>query len=127
MYTLPVTVYYEDTDFSGVVYHANYLKFFERAREHVLGVRKLATLYQERGMGFVVHRLDMRFKAGAVHGDELEIRSTMQAESEYRLVFSHAAWRKQPETLLVEATVDIVCVDGDKRLVPLPKDVLQGA
>ncbi len=40
MFRLPVTIYYEDTDFTGVVYHANYLKYFERAREELLGVAR---------------------------------------------------------------------------------------
>ncbi|MBT6176177.1 MAG: thioesterase, partial [Deltaproteobacteria bacterium] len=43
----PVQIYYEDTDLSGVVYHANYLKYFERAREHLIGPTELARLYNE--------------------------------------------------------------------------------
>ena len=50
----PVQIYYEDTDLSGVVYHANYLKYFERAREHLLGPTELARLYNEDGIGVVV-------------------------------------------------------------------------
>ncbi|MBW2548816.1 MAG: thioesterase, partial [Deltaproteobacteria bacterium] len=43
-YVHPVQIYYEDTDHSGVVYHANYLKYFERAREHIFGVDELVRL-----------------------------------------------------------------------------------
>ena len=46
-------IYYEDTDHSGVVYHANYLKFFERAREHML-IDALVKLHKEQNVGFVV-------------------------------------------------------------------------
>ncbi len=50
-----VQIYYEDTDHSGLVYHANYLKYFERAREHMLGLAELRRLYDEDGVGFVVY------------------------------------------------------------------------
>ena len=50
-----VQIYYEDTDHSGLVYHANYLKYFERAREHLLGTDELVRLLAEEGKGFVVY------------------------------------------------------------------------
>ena len=54
-------IYYEDTDLSGIVYHANYLKYFERAREHLLGVEELVSLYYDEGVGFVVARQRQQF------------------------------------------------------------------
>ena len=56
-----VHIYYEDTDLSGVVYHANYLKYFERAREHMLGRAKLVQLLEEEGKGFVVCKCSLTF------------------------------------------------------------------
>ena len=64
-----VQIYYEDTDHSGLVYHANYLRYFERAREHIFGVDELVRLYAEEGIGFVVYKAEVTFKAGAVFGD----------------------------------------------------------
>ena len=58
----PVQIYYEDTDLSGVVYHANYLKYFERAREHLIGPAELVRLLDEEGIGFVVYHVEMTFK-----------------------------------------------------------------
>lgn len=124
MYRHPITVYYEDTDFTGVVYHANYLKYFERAREHLLGVDALVALYRDEGVGFVVYRAELTFKEGARHGDRLEIRTGVKAASEYRLVFDQAAWRTGDEKLLVAGSVDLVCVDREQRLVRLPQSVL---
>ena len=46
-HVLDIQIYYEDTDFSGVVYHANYLRFFERAREHILGADELVRLWRD--------------------------------------------------------------------------------
>ena len=82
-----VIIYYEDTDFSGLVYHANYLKYFERAREHLLGVDELVRLYRDDGIGFVVYRAELTFREGARHGDHLEVRTTVTTESPYRAVF----------------------------------------
>ncbi|MEI6897269.1 MAG: thioesterase, partial [Psychromonas sp.] len=47
-----VQIYYEDTDHSGVVYHPNFLKYFERAREHVIDSDRLDKLWREKGLGF---------------------------------------------------------------------------
>jgi tol-pal system-associated acyl-CoA thioesterase len=120
----PVQIYYEDTDHSGVVYHANYLKYFERAREHLLGVEELVRMYRDTGVGFVVYKCELTFKEGAVFGDSLEVRTTVRAESEYRAVFNQQVWRPGGRTALVEGLVHLVCVNRDKQLVPLPSTVL---
>lgn len=121
-----VRVYYEDTDFSGVVYHANYLKYFERAREHLLGPDELVRLYRESGIGFVVYKAELAFREGARFGDELDIRTTVALESEYRAVFTQEAWRvggaSRPGPL-VTGKIQLVCVDAANALVPLPGHV----
>lgn len=119
--THEVQIYYEDTDHSGLVYHANYLKYFERAREHLLGVRELVRLGEE-GLGFVVYRCEMAFKQGAVFGDTLEIRTTPSLVSEYRLSFRQDVYRG--ETLLVAGTVEMVILGPEKAPVPIPASVL---
>lgn len=120
----PVSVYYEDTDFSGLVYHANYLKYFERAREHFLGREALVSLWEDHGVGFVVYRADLQFKEGAVFGDELDIRTTVELKSDYRAVFHQAAWRRKDEKLLVDGEVHLVCVDRENKLTRLPPSVI---
>lgn len=120
----PVQVYYEDTDHSGVVYHANYLKYYERAREHCLGVEELVALYRDHGIGFVVYKCEMTFREGAVFGDALEIRTTVSKESEYRLVFHQDVHRASDGKRLVEGLVHLVCVDAAKKLVALPPNVV---
>jgi tol-pal system-associated acyl-CoA thioesterase len=124
-HVLPVTVYYEDTDFTGMVYHPNYLKYFERAREEILGVERLAELWSTKGYGFVVYKVEMRFKEPAVHGDRLEIRTVVRAESEYRMVFDQTVWRtpSSPQPA-VSGVVEMVTVDKGGRLVPIPEDIL---
>ncbi|MFT4979877.1 MAG: acyl-CoA thioester hydrolase [Myxococcota bacterium] len=119
-----VQIYYEDTDFSGVVYHANYLKFFERAREHMLGVEHLVSLYEDHGVGFVVYKASMTFREGARFGDLLDIRSTVRAESAYRLIFQQDAWRAAGARALVEGEIHLACVDRKNKLTALPKAII---
>lgn len=116
-----VQIYYEDTDHSGLVYHPNYLKYFERAREHLLGVDELVRLLNEDGIGFVVYKAAMTFKQGAVFGDNIEIRTTVASESDYRLSFSQDVYRG--DDLLVDGHVEMVCVDTSTKLVPVPTSV----
>ena len=60
----PVQIYYEDTDHSGVVYHPNFLKYFERAREHVIGSDQLAMLWDVHGLGFAVYKSNVTYQEG---------------------------------------------------------------
>lgn len=124
---LPVHIYYEDTDFSGFVYHANYLKFFERAREHLLGISYLKSLYND-GFHFVVHSLNMRFLAPAVHGDLLHIETTCEFNRSPSVLFRHTAKRSHPgqdSTMdLVTAEVHAVLIGVGNRPVRLPADLL---
>ncbi len=120
-----VQIYYEDTDHSGLVYHANYLKYFERAREHLLGVEELVRLLNEDGIGFVVYKAELTYKKGAVFGDAIEIRTTAAKESDFRLTFQQNVHRpSEGDALLVEGRIEMVCVDRDGKLVPIPPSVV---
>ena len=119
----PVTIYYEDTDHSGLVYHANYLKYFERAREPVFGVDELASMFVDDGVGFVVYEVRLRFREGAKHGDVLEIRSELAASTPWRVTCKQEAWRTGGSRALVEGEIEMVCVDRDGKLVKLPERV----
>lgn len=119
-HSFDVQIYYEDTDFSGVVYHANYLRYFERAREHLLGAGELVRMWRDDRLGYVVYKANQSFKEGAVFGDIVEIRSVPRLESEYRVVFDQRAYRKSDGRLLVEASIEMVCIDAARRPVPIP-------
>lgn len=118
-----VQVYYEDTDHSGVVYHANYLKYFERAREHMLGVSELVKLYTEQGIGFVVYKADLTYRRGAEFGDTLTIKSQIHLESMYRIIFSQNVHLREDPSPIVKGIIHLACVNRDKKLVPVPQTV----
>jgi tol-pal system-associated acyl-CoA thioesterase len=115
-----VQIYYEDTDHSGVVYHANYLKYFERARENLIGTDKLKELWFESGIGFSVYRVEMGFFDGASFGDRLDIRTTVEKDGKYRLIFRQEAWKPHGKKPAVTAVIEMVCLDQNRQLKPIP-------
>lgn len=124
---MPATVYYEDTDFSGFVYHANYLKFFERAREHLIGINYLKALFQE-GVHFVVAKANVEFLRPAQHGDSLMIRSECRFSRSPTLLFLQNAFRIQEdgtEMLLVRSEITAACLNQRNRPIRLPDSVIE--
>lgn len=86
--TFPIRVYYEDTDAGGIVYYANYLKFFERARTEYLRQLGISqSTFLEQNLGFVVRKVEMDNLASAKLDDSLTVYSTV-IEQKGRVWFS---------------------------------------
>ena len=117
---LAVKVYYEDTDHSGVVYHANYLKFFERAREDIIGIQTLSDMWHNQGIGFAVYKIAIQYHDGAVFGDKLSIKTTWKKEGDYRVIFYHEAWKQNAAKPSVSSTIEVVWLGPKKNLLPIP-------
>jgi acyl-CoA thioester hydrolase len=103
-------VYYEDTDFTGFVYHANYLKFCERAREHLFGINNLKNAFASNHH-FVVRSMQIRFHLPAHHGDELMVRSECTPTSAPRWTVEQKIFRQSAQgalELIFSASVEIV-------------------
>jgi tol-pal system-associated acyl-CoA thioesterase len=117
-------VYYEDTDCMSVVYHANYVKFLERARTEYLAQRlDSIDLYHERGFYFMVHKLEMAFHGSARLGDNLAIRTVVENTTRFRVVVKQIISRQgEPNDYLVTATVTLVTVDPSGKLIPVPDE-----
>lgn len=112
-------VYYEDTDSLGVVYYANYLKYLERGRTEYVGSRgRPIQDWNRDGYYFVVYEVQMRFRRAAALGDVVEVVSTFQRTSAYRGRFSQRIECRGE--VLVEAEVDVVCVDPQQQLREFP-------
>ncbi|MEA2062012.1 MAG: YbgC/FadM family acyl-CoA thioesterase [Thermodesulfobacteriota bacterium] len=116
-----VRVFYEDTDHSGVVYHANYLKFFERAREDFIGYENLMDLWHVRHIGFAVYKASLDFHEGAEFGDVLDIRTSAELEGEFRMNFHQEAWREGSVKPAVSADIQLVCISREKKLQKIPE------
>ena len=109
---LTLRVYWEDTDGGGVVYYANYLKFFERARTEwlrSLGVQQGA-LQAESGAIFVVAEANVRYLAPARLDDEVVVSVNVVERGQASLRIEQQAWRG--DTLLAQGWVRVGCVDA---------------
>lgn len=113
---LPVRVYYEDTDFTGVVYHANYVRYFERGRSDFLrlaGVSHTDLLERHDPAAFVVTRMEIDFRKPARIDDALQVRTTYDEAKGARLLISQRITRG--EDLIAQAAVTAACITMDGR------------
>lgn len=109
---IQIRVYWEDTDAGGVVYYANYLKFFERARTEwlrTLGVEQHA-LKADTGAMFVVADAQVRYVSPARLDDLIAISVEVQEQGQASMLLVQQAWRGS--TLLAEGRMRIGCVDA---------------
>ncbi len=120
----PVQIYYEDTDHSGVVYHPNFLKYFERAREHVINSDKLAKLWAEKGLGFAVYKANLIFQDGVEFAEVCDVRTRYQFDGKYKTLWRQELWRPNANKAAVIADIEMVCLDKEKRLQPIPEEIL---
>ena len=124
-FNLQVRVYYEDTDRGGVVYYANYLRFFERARSEwlrSLGVNQ-EQLAAVVGIGFVVARAEIDFRAGARLDDLLSITVKMAQKKKTYFWLEQEA-RLADGKLCAKARIQAACVrHSDMRPQPIPESL----
>jgi acyl-CoA thioester hydrolase len=112
VFTWTVRVYYEDTDAGGIVYYANYLKFFERARTEwlrALGIHQQELLANER-VAFVVRSAAVDYLASARLDDEVRLTLAVEKQGRASVQFAQQAWRG--DELLSSAQVKVGCVDA---------------
>lgn len=120
----PVRIYYEDTDFSGNVYHAAYLKFFERGRTEFLrdeGIHHSELAGQ--GIAFAVRAMDIQFDGAAHIDDLLTVTTEVEAISGARLTLRQAILRD--DTVLTRATVLVVAIKTSGGPARMPRAILE--
>ena len=122
----PIRVYWEDTDAGGIVFYANYLKFFERARTEwlrALGIGQHA-LREETGGMFVVSETAVKYHRPAKLDDQLRVTAKLAEGGRASLVIAQQAWLG--ETLLCEGTIRIGWVDAaTMKPARIPSSVLE--
>jgi len=107
-----LTVFCEDTDFQGIVYHANYLKYFERARTQFLIDQDISQILLEASkLAFVVRDINLRFISPAKLEDKLIVRSSVQFISKSRLLFSQQIIQLNNDTIICRGEVEVCFVD----------------
>jgi acyl-CoA thioester hydrolase len=128
VFAWPCRVYWEDTDAGGVVYHARYLHFLERARSEwfrALGIGQ-QRLREEDGIVFVVHRMQLAFNAPARLDDLLSATVTISDRRSASFTVHQQLLREPEPKPLVDAQVRVACLDARSfRPQPIPHHLLQ--
>ncbi len=113
MFQWNTRVYFEDTDSGGVVYHANYLKFMERARTEwlrSLGLNQ-TKLKQEEKVMFVVRKINIQYKIPARFNDELVVHTDHTKTTDYSIILKQNIFRDTE--LITQGQVEIVCINSN--------------
>ncbi|MEQ1755621.1 MAG: tol-pal system-associated acyl-CoA thioesterase [Micropepsaceae bacterium] len=118
---LPVRVYYEDTDVSGIVYHANYLRYMERGRSEFLrlaGIHHMVMLANDEPIAWTIRRMEIDYAKPARLDENLEVHTRYRTMSGARL--SGEQWVRRDGVDLVTAKVEaaIITMTGKPRRIP---------
>jgi len=131
---MEVRVYYEDTDFSGVVYHSNYLKYMERSRtEWLRHLRIFHTDLEKDDSAFAIHRMALKYGPPAKIDDLLVVRTTLQKLTGARSFLRQEVLRREAdgsETLVCGADVEVAFINhggGAKRFPDDLREKLTGS
>lgn len=125
-HVLPVRIYYEDTDFTGMVYHANYLRYFERGRSdffRLAGISHTALLSLPEPTAFTLVRLELDFKRAARIDDALLVRTAYDEVKGARLMVSQRIVRGTE--LIAQAHVEAVCINLAGRAIRPPAAMVE--
>ena len=116
------SIYYDDTDFTGVMYHGNYIKYFERARSDLLHQKKIShtDLLHKHKCLFVVKSIEIEYMRPATLEDSCTILSIPSTEG-IRLYFDQTM--KRDDDTLCKAKVEVITVDQKFRPIPVPKNI----
>lgn len=121
---MDIRIYYEDTDCGGVVYYANYLKYFERSRTEYL--EKRGIFIKEcipRGFFFVVAHQDIDYKAPVFYADILKIETKVSKISPSSIVFDYVVTNKETTKLIATASTVLVCVNKNIQPIKIPQEI----
>jgi len=121
-----LNIYIEDTDFQGFVYHANYIKFFERARSDFLSNNNISQeQLRDDGFGFVVKKIQIDYLATSKLGDTLIVQSSVYKKSNARMIFNQKIINQVDNKIICEGDVEICFINiCTKKPKPFPDDLL---
>ena len=125
-FKFPIRVYYEDTDAGGIVYHANYLNFCERARTEYLrhlGIEQDG--YLKQNIAFVVKKMEIEFRYAARFNDMLNVETVIVRTKRASVEFLQQVFNKN-EQLVFTAKVQVACINSSEmKPIGIPKEILE--
>lgn len=119
--SLEIRIYYEDTDGEGVVYYANYLRYFERARTEFLRDQGLEVAeFAQEGILFIVVEVQVKYHSPARYNDILVIDTEISELKNASFIFSHAIREKSTNRPVVSGSARLACINqkGKPRRLP---------
>ncbi|MGA6827395.1 acyl-CoA thioesterase [Nitrospira sp. NS4] len=122
---MEIRIYYEDTDCGGVVYYANYLKYFERARTQFLEQRGFSVAgLMEEGTVFVVVRAEVDYRSPARYGETILVETVVSDVTPASFTFSHVLREKTSGRVVVEGSARLAATDGKGKVKRLDKGLV---
>ena len=119
-----IRVFYEDTDFSGIVYHANYLKFAERGRTNFLrflGINHSDLINSDEPKYFVVYKMNSKFIGTSTIDDILEVRSNFKGIEGVRLKIDQDIYKEDKKVF--SANIEFALLDRNAKPIKFPNDM----
>ena len=121
---MDIRIYYEDTDCGGVVYYANYLKYFERGRTEYMEARGIFIPdCLKAGFFFVVAHQDIDYKSPAFYADILNVETRVSKVSSASFTFEYAITNKKTTQLIAAGKTVMVCVNKDIQPQKLSQEI----
>ena len=119
-------IYVEDTDFQGVVYHANYLKYFERSRSEFLSYANISqNKFREKDLAFVIKSININYLKSAELGNQIVVQSNVEKKSNVRMIFYQKIIDKNSGNEFVNGEVEVCFVNlSSKKPKQFPDDLL---
>jgi acyl-CoA thioester hydrolase len=122
---MKIKIYYEDTDAGGVVYYANYLRYFERARIEYISRRGIDLKKLEaKGIYFVVVRTEIDYRRPAKLYDILEVKIKTSEVKKVSFWTEYQVTRKEDKETIVTGRSKLVCINDNFKVIPIPKKII---
>ena len=122
---MEIRIYYEDTDCGGVVYYANYLKYFERGRTEYLETRGVSVAgLIKSGTQFVAARAELDYRTPARYGETLTIETRVVERGKASMKFAHVIRERESGRVVVEGSAVLVSVDPEGNVKRLPESIV---
>ena len=122
---MEIDIYHEDTDCAGVVYYANYLRYFERARTKHLTDKNISLVdYQKKGVVFAVVNATVKYIQPAVYGDRLIVETKIDSVRNSSFTVHYVVKRKSDGRLIATGSTRMACISSDKKKpIRLPAEI----
>jgi acyl-CoA thioester hydrolase len=120
-------IYYGDTDAGGVIYYANYLKYFEKSWFEYLAARGLSLAeWQEKGIYFIIKRVEVDYHSVARYGEIIQVQTEVSEKTRASFTFQHRVALKENGRLLAEGKNQMVCITKEGKPRRMPEEFLKG-